>query len=858
MPDQPDNIVPITPDARTAAEKFSAAHDRELLTILFTDLVDSTKLQSDLGNMEAARLTELHRKIVRDELAKYDAREIEWAGDSCLAVFNKPSDAVVFALRMQAEHRRVRETEPKLPTVRLGMHLGEIVVKKGDGKEDLFGLQVSEAARVMSVARGNQIFCTRAVFDNARSALKGHAIEGVGDAVWVNYGAYLLKGSDDPIELCEIGSADVAVLKAPEPSDKVSPLLPEGAMTYHPLVPSDGPAKSSRAEARPYQVAIVLLFVALISVISINWLRPPANSNAPSVRPARQMSIQLPDNAPYRNISDGMTISRDGMALVYAAPEHEDGSGAQLYVRYMNQSESKPIAGTSGGAVPAISPDGRYVGYYHFESKNLMSVPIQGGVPTTIARVSSYGGFTWGDGGIVYALTGMEEPGLYHIRPGAEKANLLVRQTKGEFLTYPEVLPAEKGVLYTVSIGGVRNDTRIDLYSPELDRPKMVIDQGAFPHYVSTGHIVYVNGGALWCAPFDIDSLDVTGPPFLVREGVGINDLNQGTGYAVSGDGVLVYVAGEFIAESDALPTWVMVWVDRDLNETVVGAEPMFYRGARLSPDGRQIAVTVAKEANESDIWTYTFDRDMLTRLTFHENSDAYPIWSPDNKQIAYASQRDGKINMYTRSVNGTGDAQRIGTSETTQIPSAWTQDGKTIIYNNVFSENDALESDIYGLSMDGNHDTSVLVKTRFIEGSADISPDGKWLVHGSGESGDAQIYVRPFPNVEDDKIQVSSDGGREPLWSRDGTEIFFRNGEKMMSAPVETDGDFSVGTPEVVFESDAYYADPQGLREYDVSLDGQRFLMLKPEVPLKDTVITEFVVVENWFEEIRQHAPQP
>ena len=232
MTDRPDNIVPITPDARTAAEKFGAEHDRELLTILFTDLVDSTKLQQEAGNVEAARLTELHRKIVRDELAKYDAREIEWAGDSCLAVFEKPSDAVVFALRMQAQHRHIRETEAKLPLVRVGMHLGEIVVKKrtdgGKKTEDLFGLQVSEAARVMSVARGNQIFCTRTVFDNARSALKGHPIEGVGEAVWVSYGAFLLKGSEEPIELCEIGSADVAVLKAPETNEKVTPVLPGG------------------------------------------------------------------------------------------------------------------------------------------------------------------------------------------------------------------------------------------------------------------------------------------------------------------------------------------------------------------------------------------------------------------------------------------------------------------------------------------------------------------------------------------------------------------------------------------------------------------------------------------------------
>ncbi len=304
MADTPENIVPITPDARTAAETFRAEHDRELLTILFTDLVDSTKLQNDLGNVEAARLTELHRKIVRDELAKYDAREIEWAGDSCLAVFTKPSDAVVFALRMQVEHRRVRDTETKLPKVRVGMHLGEIVVKKrtdgGKKTEDLFGLQVSEAARVMSVARGNQIFCTRAVFDNARGSLKGSAIEGVGDVIWVNYGAYMLKGSEEPVELCEVGSSEVAVLKAPQPSDKVSPLLPGPTerVSFRPGVPT---------------WAFGVVVMALMGIIVYLFLGRPGTPTAsrPSDAPITSLAV-----LPLENLSgeeeqvyftDGMT-----------------------------------------------------------------------------------------------------------------------------------------------------------------------------------------------------------------------------------------------------------------------------------------------------------------------------------------------------------------------------------------------------------------------------------------------------------------------------------------------------------------------------------------------------------------------
>ena len=260
MTENPNNIVPIMgDDDKEAAKQYIEQSGRELVTILFTDLVDSTQMQSDLGNEEAARITVLHRELVREELKRYEAREIEWAGDSCLAVFTKPSDAVVFALRMQAEHRVVRKKEKNLPKVRVGIHLGEIVVQKGEAKEDLFGLQVSETARVMSIARGDQIFCTRAVYDSARSALKGQAIEGVGDAIWVSYGHFLLKGSDDPVEVCEIGSAEVAVLKAPEANDKVVPVA--GG------VAASGTPRSSNGMKALVALVLVSFGVAVASIV---------------------------------------------------------------------------------------------------------------------------------------------------------------------------------------------------------------------------------------------------------------------------------------------------------------------------------------------------------------------------------------------------------------------------------------------------------------------------------------------------------------------------------------------------------------------------------------------------------------
>lgn len=232
MSEQVDDIGSRTLAALAGVEDFGVRKERELLTILFTDLVDSTDLQSRKGNEEAARLVQIHRRLVRNKLDGFDAREIEWAGDSCLAVFTRPSEGIAFALQLQASTRRAREKEPELPEVRIGLHLGEIIVHKNKGAakaEDLFGLQVSEAARVMSLARGDQIFCTRAVFENARNLLEFDSITGVGDLDWRSHGFYQLKGSNHPIEICEVGETEFVTFAPPEANDKCKPVaLKEG------------------------------------------------------------------------------------------------------------------------------------------------------------------------------------------------------------------------------------------------------------------------------------------------------------------------------------------------------------------------------------------------------------------------------------------------------------------------------------------------------------------------------------------------------------------------------------------------------------------------------------------------------
>jgi class 3 adenylate cyclase/Tol biopolymer transport system component len=867
----PDSIVPITTDARSAAEKFSAQHDTELLTILFTDLVDSTKLQSELGNLEAARLTELHRKIVRDELAKYDAREIEWAGDSCLAVFTKPSDAVVFALRMQAEHRRMREEESKLPLVRVGMHLGEIVVRMGDKKEDLFGLQVSESARVMSVARGNQIFCTRAVFDNARGSLRGSAIEGVGDVVWVNYGAYLLKGSEDSVELCEFGSNDVAVLKAPQPSDRVSPLLPERAMTYHPLVPSNGvPHPPIRIPRWTFAAGVVVLVVlgGFAGRIIPGSSRPASAVSAPvpQPEPVRRYSINLSPDAPLQPLNmegsgSGMALSPDGLLLVYVASTGP--ATKQLFLRRLDQvGDARPIAETEGAFEPFFSPDSQWIGF--FTPDKLKKVSVLGGASITLCEVSNPRHASWGgDGHIVFSS--QLQQGLKRTSAAGGPVEDLMDERFMEsngflLLAYPTVLPGGRNVLFTCAASLHIEDLQIAALALETGEVKFLLKEAFCYAYMSTGHLIYGQDGAVMAAPFDAGKLKFTGSAVPVTEAdMELHrQVNIPTQFTFSAEGLLVYAPS---SEDPGGPSVAraLVWVDREGNEELLEAPPRPYRSVALSPDGTHVTVLLS---DKLDFWILDLTRKPVTqqRLTFDLQVWNEPVWMPDSRRVVFRILRDGMFSLSWKAANGTGPVESLYASENDIRASAFSPDGKFLLLERHLS---GMNDDIWALSLDGEPAARPLMAESYDESDPAISPDGRWIAYTSDESGEYEVYVRPFPNVDDGKWLISTQTGGYPVWAPDGRELYYVHGqspEQMMTVTVETEPTFAVGNPKVLFEAPYYVI---AGRPYDISPDGKRFLMIKDETQAQEgdevvesTPRTELIVVENWDEVLKGITP--
>ncbi len=527
-----------------------------------------------------------------------------------------------------------------------------------------------------------------------------------------------------------------------------------------------------------------------------------------------------------------------------------------LAAQRLGQRDVQILPGTEGALLPFFSPDSQRVGFFaagpissravigtiaSLPQHTLKLVAVAGGTPMVLASdVRAFGG-TWGDDGSI--VFGGE--GLQRVPASGGTPEQLTELGPAERLhSWPHLLPGSRAVLFSAP-----TSSRVFLHSIGTgERTDLVAGIDAF--YVTSGHLVVRQPQAgspsnnILASAFDLDSLTLSGPLVPVEENV--------RRFSVSGVGTLLYSASSGDSVAGQLRSFV--WVDRQGREEAVDLPPGEYFSPRLSPDGTEV-LFVAGEGEDADIYLHDLVRGRQNQLTFDPSEDEFPQWTPDGKRFAFASRRQGSgpYGAFWRAVDGTGQAEQLAAdSERTLIPYSWSPDGQTLLFSELVMTGTS-NFDIGALSMDSNRSRTSVLNEPFLEGGPEISPDGQWLAFVANESDALEVYVRPFPEVEDGKWLISEDGGAFPVWSRDGSELFYYEDGAMMAVDIETaDGAVEHGQPRVLFEGDYY----TGIgRQFDIALDGERFLMLKRNVP-DATEPTEQIVVLNWTEELKRLVP--
>ena len=572
--------------------------------------------------------------------------------------------------------------------------------------------------------------------------------------------------------------------------------------------------------------------------LAIGWAAARSQRPVPPLETPTRFDVTLPSAQQIPlNGRPMLSVAPDGRSLVYS-------TFRGLYVRDMASLEPRLVPGTAGtvAASPFHSPDGQWIGY--FTLSELRKIPVTGGSPTVVANVNIGSGAHWPDSeSIVFA----ERRGVMRVAANGGTPELIVPAKEGERFYGPRLLP-DGAVLFGLPVATDPNQVDgwpIVVQSLATGQRTVITQSGNEPRYVD-GYITYVRNHRLFAVRFDLKQLTVVGGEIPIEDNIhapaGV--ISIGADYDISSTGALIYLVGTTQTRSPA-------WVDRGgkLAGEIPGMPPAQYDDPRLSPDGRRLLIT-----RDNDIWIYDVETGRNNRLT-RDRSSRMGVWNPGGTEIAYSSAVTGNLEAWIAPADGSGTARQITRLGGVVHVDSWSPDGRVVsVHQHRGLQVVVLMVDLH--TPDRPPQLFIDVKGVQAEG-ADFARDGRHVVYLGNDAGQREIYVRPYPGPGG-TLPVSLSGGREPRWAANG-EIFYRSvdGTRMFSVKATAAPSLAISAPEERFKGD-YYISPTGSPrpQYDVTADGQRFLMLVPTRVSEDDRRARIVVVQHWIDELKRQLP--
>jgi serine/threonine-protein kinase len=557
--------------------------------------------------------------------------------------------------------------------------------------------------------------------------------------------------------------------------------------------------------------------VALAGIVAaavVAWPRPAATPAPPVIR----ATIDAPTASTLGFAT--LAISPQGTHIVYASTQ------GRLHLRRLNETEARPLPGSDGGVNPFFSPDGEWIAF--FAQGELKKVPIAGGAAKTLARAPSARGGSWSsEGTIVYA----PEPaaGLFTVSADGGESKRLTSLAAGQRShRWPHLLPDGKTVLFTIQVEGkLYDDATIAALPLSGGEPRTVIDGGSAAQYSQSGHLIYARAGSLLAVEFDASTATTRGAAITIVDNARTNTLNGAGPFALSANGVLLYLPGQGTGAQMTLMTASRTGQTRPLIE-----QRLFDNSFRIAPDGRRIAVSI--NDGQSDVWLVDFESRGISRFTLGSGSKNFPVWSTDGSRIYYASTAGGVARAMVKALDGSPEEP---VTPNVFVPMSISPDGAKLIGQAI--TNDSLSTDVVMVDVARREPGVGLVATGANETQGSFSPDGKFLAYQSDESGRTEVYVQAYPSGS--RWQLTTGGGVEPRWTKGGRELVYRDRSSLFAVPI-TPQPFLAGPAQSLFNVPNLFA-------YDVTADGNRFVVAAQGKPEENV---DFVVISGWFEELK------